>query len=277
MNKKRAFTLIELLVVIAIIALLMSILMPALAKVRKQATSVVCRSRLKQWGVIFSMYTSENDGFFSARTVGDPVTGYAKMWHLVYKPLYHDPKMRFCPAAENPSLKKGPFATWNPNLGSWNPADNPIPGEGENQTGPRTPTGSYGMNRYVEDVRGGIFATAPEYWRRADVKHGDKAPVLMDALYIYYWASSIAEPPAYNGDFTTPEMHWICIDRHMGSSNVVYLDLSARKTGLKELWTLKHHRTFDTCDIWTICKRGPTACAAAWDGVAAWMSKMPEY
>ncbi|MHC4073855.1 MAG: type II secretion system protein, partial [Planctomycetota bacterium] len=59
MYKRRAFTLIELLVVIAIIALLMGILMPALARVKKQARTVACQALLKQWGTIWSMYCDD--------------------------------------------------------------------------------------------------------------------------------------------------------------------------------------------------------------------------
>jgi prepilin-type N-terminal cleavage/methylation domain-containing protein/prepilin-type processing-associated H-X9-DG protein len=57
----RGFTLVELLVVIAIIALLMAILMPALQRVKKQARTVVCRSNLRQVGLIITMYLEDND------------------------------------------------------------------------------------------------------------------------------------------------------------------------------------------------------------------------
>ena len=78
MNRK-AFTLIELLVVIAIIALLMAILMPALNKAKEQAKSVVCQSNLKQWGLLFSMYTHENDGYFMTGDIKPPV----KLWTAI--------------------------------------------------------------------------------------------------------------------------------------------------------------------------------------------------
>lgn len=58
--KRKAFTLIELLVVIAIIALLLSILLPALDKVKTQAKKVVCKSRLKQQTLAMLMYAQDN-------------------------------------------------------------------------------------------------------------------------------------------------------------------------------------------------------------------------
>lgn len=59
---RSAFTLIELLVVIAVLALLVSIMMPSLAKARRMARTVVCRVHLRGYGQATEMYAADNDG-----------------------------------------------------------------------------------------------------------------------------------------------------------------------------------------------------------------------
>ena len=66
LSRKRAFTLVELLVVIGIIALLISILLPSLARAREQGNMVKCMSNLRQLGMAFIMYANENKDFLPA-------------------------------------------------------------------------------------------------------------------------------------------------------------------------------------------------------------------
>lgn len=63
MVKRAAFTLVELLVVISIIALLLSVLMPALGRVRQSGYRVVCASNMSQISLGLQMYAGDNKGY----------------------------------------------------------------------------------------------------------------------------------------------------------------------------------------------------------------------
>jgi len=72
----KGFTLVELLVVIGIIALLISILLPALNKARNQANATSCLSNIRQIASAFLSYTIDNRGYFPGPAANSGVLAY---------------------------------------------------------------------------------------------------------------------------------------------------------------------------------------------------------
>jgi len=254
MQKRTGFTLIELLVVIAIIALLMAILLPALNRARRQARAVSCLANLGQWGLIFSMYLDDNEGHF--------MYGHASgSWRWAYS---HDAKRKVtmcCPEATNPAKPPGRFGTWGVDS-----IDADYVGQLD--------IGSYGLNRWVYNRKEG--QDSEDYWQTRGVQGTNQIPVFADCMWYGGGPRHVDEPPNFpdegtGGHWTLNNMRRFCLDRHIGAVNSLFMDVSVRKVGLKELWTLKWHPGYVTSGFWT---RAGGCTREDWP---AWMRHLKDY
>ena len=73
-------------------------------------------------------------------------------------------------------------------------------------------------------------------------------PVLLDCPRWHGSHTMFPGPPRVKDFFI---MKPFCIDRHSGHVNGLFLDFSARRIGLKELWTIKWDSEYDTANRWT--------------------------
>jgi len=246
----RAFTLVELLVVIAIIALLMAILMPALQRSKKQAQAVVCKSSIKQWGLVFALYANDNEDSFPQSYAGNGVN-WEQAWMLgATLPYYKNKNLRMCPStrtldrtpADQPG---GTFIDWGPFPAS------PSGSEWYDALA----TGSYAFSNWCANPPQGPFwdgIPVENLIRRTSVKGAHNVPLVVDSVYVDIAPKQTDRAPTdnehrqdkYSASYSRHAMKWLCIDRHSGGINAVFVDMHVEHVGIKRLWKLKWHKNF---------------------------------
>ncbi len=298
MKERKGFTLIELLVVISVIAVLMAILMPSLGRARDQARGVACRSNLRQWGIGAIGFAYDNRD----RLVAEYDEG---IWHGAFRP-YMGGKTKavgvdvhaastskfsktkdvgLCPSANKPRWEldgsQGPgfglgprsaWGRWGSNVGdAWDSTNRDL---GTSNFGLSGFAGSYAFNSWMYKV---TFRDADQghqlrkQWGTFLAKGANRIPLIGGNYSYVTYSEAWDAPPENEVGAEYVGLASYAVNRHNGSINMVFLDGSVRKVGLKELWSqnLKWHRE------WT----GDLATATSRAGIRwpDWMKGLSDY
>jgi prepilin-type N-terminal cleavage/methylation domain-containing protein/prepilin-type processing-associated H-X9-DG protein len=183
-RSRAGFTLVEMLVVISIIAVLASLLLPALIRAKEMARSIRCTNNLKQQGIAGMLYSSDHNEYITPWRINN----------LVYWPSLHMP---YCEADASYICPSDP----DPFDDIWH-----------------IPTTSYGINR---QIAWNGWVLNEHLTRLADIKYPSDCSFLIDqdtngASGISYTGNNVVLPETNGIQFSA--------FRHGGKINILYVD-----------------------------------------------------
>ena len=241
-----AFSLVELLTVVGLVALLLSLLLPVIGKVRAAAQSTACLSNLRQMTTAWVLYTTESRGYLMHDawvTRGQGDSAWERYWPGVLDAAQVRGPALLCPGAREPSENEALRGYGNVTH-AWTGKFDPI-GTVFRLNDATYRDSSYGFNRFL--TAGGGLGGGESVSRITTACSLTDLPVFFDCAAPDVrpingsGLSPVNPPPNLRGDrigLDAPD-HWrLLLARHGRGINVAMADGSARWTRLEDLYML---------------------------------------